>query len=203
MSDEVIVLGAGGHGKVIADAVIRSNRKLIGFLDDRDLTSILGVPVLGLIDDWVRFQSAEIIIGIGDNTVRHRVAARIKSGSQTVRWATVIHPSAVIAGSVSIGKGVAILAGTVVSPDTQIGDHVIVNTGSTVDHDCVIGDFVHIAPGANLAGGVRVDTAALIGIGAVVIPGCHIGAHSVIGAGAAVVSDIPPGVTAKGVPARW
>lgn len=205
MNKSILVIGAGGHGKVVADAVLVSGMRLIGFLDDDQVRigqSVLGYSVLGASDRWVDFEPAGLIMGIGSNPIRQQLQERIAVVA-SADWVKVVHPRAIIASSAQIGRGTFIAAGAVINPDTVVGQHTIINTGATVDHDCIIGDYVHIAPGAHLAGGVWVGDSALIGIGSVVLPGCRIGKNTVIGAGAVVVKDIPEGVVAKGIPARW
>ena len=197
----VYVIGAGGHGKVVVAALQASHTNVIGILDDRDATwggSICGVPVQGPSSLLADVPDAEAFLAIGDNYVRRTLSERFTS----VRWITVIHPTACVHSSVRVGAGTLVCAGAVIQPDTTIGAHVIVNTSATVDHDCTLGDFVHIAPGAHLAGGVMIGTATLLGIGSSVIPCRSIGSDTVIGAGSIVVDDIPSGVAAWGVPAR-
>ena len=200
-----LIIGAGGHGKVIADIMLCQGMRILGFLDDNPPVigqQIFGFPVLGNGKKLADFDLDGVIVGIGDNTIRRAIVQRMEL-DYTPPWITVLHPKATVANSVQIGVGTVIMAGAVVNPDTVLGKHTIINTGSTVDHDCLIGDFVHIAPGVHLAGGVRVGELTLIGIGATVIPYCSIGAGATVGAGAVVVRDIPDGVTAKGIPATW
>lgn len=201
----VLIVGAGGHAKVVAEILHARGAHVLGYLDDE--VSLhgkerLGLPILGCIDCYRDFNPNGLIIGVGSNSARFEIAKRLDAVPHRL-WLSAIHPQAVIAPSVQLGVGVVVAAGVVINPDTVIGDHAIINTGATVDHDCIIGRFAHIAPGVNLAGNVQIDDECFIGIGSAIIPGCHIGAKSVIGAGSVVISDIPTGVTAKGVPARW
>lgn len=201
----ILILGAGGHAKVIADILIAQEKPVIGFLDDDPSlwnTSCLGLSILGSINTYTGYEPTGLIIGIGQNQVRQTVARQLGQEAERL-WVNAVHPSAVIASSVHLGHGIAIMAGAVVNPEATIGDHVIINTGATVDHDCRIGDFSHIAPGAHLAGTVIVGEGSFLGIGSTVIPLCHIGDWTTVGAGAVVVRNIPGGVTAKGVPACW
>jgi sugar O-acyltransferase (sialic acid O-acetyltransferase NeuD family) len=200
-----LIIGAGGHGKVIADIMLCQGMKVLGFLDDNPPTigqRILGLPVLGNGENLMDFGLDGVVVGVGDNTSRHKIVQRMEL-YDTPAWITALHPKATVANSVQIGAGTVIMAGVIVNPDTIIGRHAIINTGATVDHDCLVGDFAHIAPGVHLAGGVRVGASTLIGIGATVIPYCTIGTGVTVGAGAVVVKDIPDGVTAKGIPATW
>lgn len=201
----VLILGAGGHAKVVADILQSQEISVLGFLDDNPNQTgktLLGLPVLGPIEEYRLFNSSGLVIGIGLNTTRRAIVERLGQAADNL-WVNAIHPSAIIARSARIGRGVVVAAQTVINPDTVIGDHVIINTSASVDHDCVIGDYAHIAPGAHLAGSVQVGTGALIGIGAQVIPNRTIGGWSTIGAGATVIHNIPENIIAKGTPAQW
>jgi acetyltransferase EpsM len=201
----VIIYGAGGHGKVIAD-IIEQNQEnsILGFIDDReDLwdRTFFGYRVLGGIDVLKRRENegSSVILAVGDNALRRQLSQRI--GELGYSFATAIHLSCRIGRDVEIGPGTVVMANAVINPSVKIGTHVILNTAATVDHDCIIGDFSHVSPGAHLAGNVVVEEGAHIGIGACAIPGVRIGQRSIIGAGAAVVRDVPSGVVATGVPA--
>lgn len=198
----VILLGAGGHAKVVADILRCQGGEVAGYLDDNPATwgtHPLDIPVLGPTARYSEYAAEGLIIAIGSNAIRQRLAAELGAAAP---WCNAIHPRATVAASVRLGIGVVVAAGAVINPDCVIGDHVIINTGATMDHECSIASFCHIAPGVHLAGGVQVGEGTLMGIGAVVIPGRKIGCHVTIGAGAVVVDDIPDGVTVKGVPAR-
>ncbi len=204
MSKGCLIIGAGGHAKVIADILHCQGVKVLGFVDDNPNLvgqTILGLPVVGLIGHWANFEPSSVILGIGSNAARRAVAERLETSAE-LPWITAIHPSAIIAKSVRIGNGTVIMAGAVINPDTVLGQHVIINTASSVDHDCTIGSYVHIAPGTHVAGGVSIGSEAFLGIGTSVIPNRKIGENAIIGAGAVVISDIPPNVTAVGVPAK-
>ncbi len=201
----ILVLGAGGHAKVVADILRCQGLSVAGFLDDDPQawgTTRLGLPVLGAIADFAQHQPDGLVLGIGANGVREQIVARLGAAAQPL-WCNAIHPRATVAASVQLGRGIVVVAGAVVNPDSVLGDHVIINTGATVDHDCVVGEYVHIAPGVHVCGGVRIGPYAFIGVGAALTPGRNVGAHTIVGAGAVVVRDVPAGVTAKGVPARW
>lgn len=201
----ILVLGAGGHAKVVADIIVSGGAAVTGFLDDDAQTwntLRLGIRVLGSIDSHKLYAPAALAMGIGSCLARQHIVQRLSHVSSLV-WYNAIHPTAVVAASVRMGHGIVIAAGGIINPDATLGNFAIVNTGATVDHDCLVGDYAHLAPGTHLSGGVRVGEGVLIGVGASVAPGCSIGDWSVIGAGAAVVRDIPAHVTAKGVPARW
>ncbi len=208
---QVAICGAGGHARVVAD-VLSSQTPAVdiaGFLDDRPElhgTEILGRPVLGSPGSWMAKNSAEkadLIVGIGNNRDRERIAADI--ARTDFRLATAIHRSAQIGSDVSIGPGSVVMPNAVLNAGAVLGAHVIVNTSASVDHDCVIEDFCHISPGVNLAGGVTVGRGTHIGIGASVVPGVRIGEWATVGAGATVTKDVAPNTTVVGtraVPVR-
>lgn len=208
MSQRILIVGAGGHGQVVADILLEAHRRgaealPVGFLDDdRSLwrQTVLGLPVLGPVADLSAVPHDAVIVAIGDNAVRWRVLCALRGSG--VRLANAFHPSAVIAQDVQLGVGVAVCAAVIVNTGTVIGNGVILNTACTVDHHNRIGDCAHIAPGVHLAGHVVVGEGALVGIGSSVTPGRRIGAWATIGAGAAVVRDVPAHSVAVGVPAR-
>ncbi len=198
--DPLIVLGAGGHGKVVVATLDAAGRRPTSIYDDDSEThgtEILGVPVVGTLADVAGHPELEAILGIGDNAVRPRVARGL-----SLRWISAVHPRAHVHPSVEIGEGTVVFAGAVIQPDARLGCHVVVNTGATVDHDCEIGDFAHVGPGAHLCGKVKVGRRVLVGVGASVRPDIRIGDGATVGAGAAVVSDVEPGATVVGNPAR-
>jgi sugar O-acyltransferase (sialic acid O-acetyltransferase NeuD family) len=200
----ILVLGAGGHGKVVADILCCAGMPLLGFLDDDPATwgtMRLGLPVLGSIATYREHMPGGLVLGIGDIAARKAIVDSLGSEARYL-WYNAIHPRATVARSVRLGNGVTVVAGAVVNPDSALGDHSVVNTGATVDHDCVIGDFAHIGPGAHLAGDVRVGRDAFIGIGASVTQGISIGVGAIVGAGSVVIDPVPCHVTVKGVPAR-
>lgn len=209
-SHPVLILGAGGHARVIAEIVSRQGRRLLGFLDDRVTGYVDGYHCLGPIDQLSRIVASlpdlriALAIGIGDNRIRRRIVERIRMTmvAKQLVFATVIDPSAVISSHANIGAGTVIMPNAVVNNGARIGEHAIINTAAAVDHDCTIGDFVHLSPGVRLAGNVQVDHGAHIGTGAVAIPGVRIGCWSVIGAGSVAVREIPERVVAYGAPAR-
>ena len=208
MSAPVLILGAGGHAKVLIEALLASSAVIAGIVDPDPAmvgTKLLGVPVLGG-DELVReFPQAEILLVNGLGSVglplrRRELFERFKE--MGYGFATVIHPSAVVASDIELGEGAQLMAGAVVQPGSRIGSNVIVNTRASVDHDCIIGDHVHIAPGVTLSGGVVVGDSCHIGTAATIIQGVRIGSGSVIGAGALVLKDVPHSVTVVGVPAK-
>jgi sugar O-acyltransferase (sialic acid O-acetyltransferase NeuD family) len=204
----VLILGAGGHAQVVADILLRSRDAgqpitLIGFLDDNVSLhgkELLNLPVLGYTSALGRIPHDAVIIGIGSNQIRKRLADELSAAGET--FATALHPASVIAPDVQIGPGVMICAGVVVNTGSVIGAHAILNTGCTVDHHNRIDSCAHVAPGSHLGGEVAVEEGALIGIGATIAPRMIVGAWAIVGAGAVVTKPVPPGVTVVGVPAR-
>jgi len=202
---DIIIVGAGGHSKVVADAAARAGFGIIGFVDDQANTAPLPeYRLIGTIADLANMRAlssaVRILVAIGDNRTRMRVVEELALPAG--RYATVIDPTAIVSRYASIAEGTVVLQGAIVNAGTAVGRHAILNTGCTVDHDCRIGDYAHVSPGAHLAGGVAVGEGAHLGIGTCAIPGCSVGGWSVIGAGAAIVKDIPMKRVAVGVPAR-
>lgn len=206
MSRRIIVLGAGGHARVLADAL--RPLAVFGFVDanpEKHGLRIGGAIVLG--DDQIVLSYApetlELVNGLGsisDTALRMALFVHFKKAGYVFR--DVIHRSAVIASDVIWGEGVQIMAGAILQPGVVIGQNTVVNTGAVVDHDCYIGSHVHIAPGAVLSGGLQIADAAHVGTGATIVQGVSIGANSVVAAGAVVIRDVPAGTTVMGVPAR-
>jgi sugar O-acyltransferase (sialic acid O-acetyltransferase NeuD family) len=202
----LFVFGAGGHGKVVADAARTAGYALAGFVDDsptRAGTSIWDLPVLSwqrLANERRRWPEAVLAMGVGANGARERCQARIEAAGFEV--VAVAHARATIAPSATIGAGTVLMAGSVVSPDATLGRGCIVNTGAVVEHDCRRGHFVHGSPNAALGGAVSVGDRTHLGMGAVALPGITIGAGVRVGAGAVVHRNVMDGLTVVGVPAR-
>lgn len=198
------VIGSSGHAKVVIDTIRAAGQfEVVGVLDDQPDQRgkrVLGVQVHSdaSIDSMRRLGVENAIIAVGSNRIRADISQRLYD---KFNWATIIHPTAYLAEGVEIGQGTIVMAGAIIQPDSIIGSHVIINTGASIDHDGVVGDFVHVAPGVRLAGNVRVETGALLGIGCCALPGRTVGAWSTIGAGAVVARNVPPRITAFGVPA--
>jgi len=209
VGDRIAILGAGGHAKVVCDALRRSlvrthGAEIVGFFDDdraRWGQTLMGVPIHGPIERLPDVPVDRVIVGIGDNAVRRRLAEWV--AARGYRLVNAIHPTAVIGEDVTIGEGVAIFANVVVNPGSSIGDHVILNTGAIVDHDCQVGDGAHLAPRATLAGGVIVGEGTFVGTSAAIVPYRKVGRWAVIGAGTVVIDDVPDDVVAVGVPAKF
>jgi len=199
----VVIYGAGGHGKVVLDALRRAGREVVGFVDDdpeRAGGSHCGLPVFGGLGSHGVLGGVDFVVAIGDAEGRRRGERRVEE--MDFELTTAVHPSAVIAPGALVAPGAMILAAAVLNPGVRVGRCAIVNTGAIIDHDTVVGDYAHVAPGASLAGNVYVGAGALIGVGASVVPGIRVGAEATVGAGAVVVADVEPGATVVGVPAR-
>jgi UDP-perosamine 4-acetyltransferase len=203
---DVLILGAGGHGKVVLD-ILRTagEHRVVGFIDaDRSLadTCVSGVPVLGASNllPKLRGRAKGAVVAIGDNHTRRSCAAMVSEhGFELIN---AIHPSAVVSPAAKLGRNVVICAGACVCVEVMLGDSVIVNTNAVVDHECDVAEAAHICPGGLLAGRVRVGAGALIGLGAKVIQCRTVGANAIVGAGAVVIEEVPDGATVVGVPAR-
>ncbi len=202
----LLIVGAGGHGEVVLDVAKCSGRFAdYLFLDENPAergTHVQGVEVAGSHELLSRLDKADwdVIVAVGDNEVRRRLAAQIDE----LGWgfASVTHPSATVAEAVEVSPGVVVCAGAVVNPGAHLGAHAIVNSRAVVEHDCSVGAYAHIAPGSCLGGGVQVGSGALIGIRAAVLPGTRIGDFAVVGAGASVIKDVSERAVVVGVPAR-
>lgn len=202
-----MIVGAGGHGRVVLDILMRAGQyQVAGFLDSNKAVHgrrMDGVPILGDLSVLPRLREQGItaaIIGIGDNGVRRAFADEVEAAG--FELINAIHPSANLAHNVTIGRNVVVAAGALVCAHCQIGDSVILNTGCIVDHESMIGTAAHICPGARLAGRVTVESGAFVGIGATILQGLRIGCEAIVGGGAVVIRDVDPLTTVVGVPAR-
>lgn len=201
----LLIVGAGGHGKVVADVALQTGRwDEVVFLDDawpaKGKTGRW--DILGKIDqmaDW-RSRCSEAVVAIGNNRLRVELQDRLLVAGFDI--ATIVHPSAQVSRYATLGGGTVVFANAVVNVDASIGEAVIINTAATVDHDCRLGRGVHVAPGANIGGGVVVGDCSWIGIGAAIRHYIEIGVDVIVGAGAAVVGNVSDGVVAVGCPAR-
>ncbi|MDT7809593.1 MAG: hypothetical protein QOJ70_3406 [Acidobacteriota bacterium] len=208
MQHKLVIWGASGHALVVADAVrLRGEFEVVGFIDDvspeRAGSRFCGATILGgreQLDALAREGVNNLIFGFGNCQARLELAELARG--KGFQLATTVHPRAVVAADVSVGRGTFIAAGAVVNAAARVGENVIINTGAGVDHECVIEDGAHICPGVHLAGRVSVGRGAWVGIGATVLDGVNIGAGAMVGAGAVVIKDIPDGVVAYGVPAK-
>lgn len=197
--NRLVIIGAGGHGKVVADNALKNGYTDITFVDDNATGDCMGFPIIGTCADVGKLNdgTVDFVIGIGNNATRRMIAEKFD-----LHWVTIVHPSAQIAVNSSIGVGTVVMANAVVNACAFIGKHCIINTSAVVEHDNVIGDYVHISPCAKLGGTVYIGEQAHIGIGATVINNINICGNCIIGAGAVVVNEIKDSGTYIGVKAR-
>lgn len=197
---QLVIIGASGHGKVVADIAKKSGYTEIMFLDDNDsLSECGGYKVIGKTSSFVNYD-CDFFVAIGNAEIRKRIQQQLLNANKSV--ATLIHPHAIIGENVSIGMGTVVMAGAIINPSTTIGEGCIINTCASVDHDNVIGDYVHISVGAHTAGTVVVGNNTWLGIGAVVSNNLTVCENCMIGAGAVVVKNITESGTYTGVPAK-
>lgn len=207
MKKTLLMLGAGGHAKVVADCALVSGQwQDIVFLDDRypELTTVGHWPVIGRIEELESFVALypAMALGVGVNYDTLRILWLERGLTAGVDFPPVIHPAAVVSPFATIGKGTVVFAGAVVNVDTTVGQACILNTHCSIDHDCMIGHGSHISPGASLAGGVNIGDRVWVGMGASIIQGTTIESDVVVGAGAVVIHDVPAGAKIVGVPAK-
>jgi len=205
----IVIIGAGGHGKVVADIVERQGRYgIAGWVDsDREPgTKHCGYAVLGPVEELAdlmsRYPVAGALVAMGDNSARRATAERLAREVPDLRFITAVHPSAAVAKDASLGPGTVVMAQAAVNSDAVVGAHCILNTGSSLDHDCHMDDFASLAPGVAVGGNARIGECSAVSIGAAVLHGVSVGAHTVVGAGAVVLKDLPGHCVAYGVPAR-
>lgn len=199
MCKRLIIIGAGGHGKVIADLAVKNGYGNIAFLDDITEGFCVGYPILGKTSlcSELNDGKTEFVIAIGSNEVRKTISKKYD-----LPWATLVHPSAQIGLNVEIGTGTVVMSGAAINSCANIGSHCIINTHATVEHDNVVSSFAHISPNVALGGTVHIGECAHIGIGATVKNNISICENAVVGAGAVVVKDIDEKGVYVGVPAR-
>jgi sugar O-acyltransferase (sialic acid O-acetyltransferase NeuD family) len=203
MKNKLLIIGASGHGKVIADIALKMNKwESIEFLDDdENIKESMEIEVIGksrVIPKYI--DTYDIFVGIGNNSIRERIQDNLEKFGASIP--VLIHPKSILGEQVKIEQGTVVMAGAIINCCTRIGKGCIINTGATIDHDNIIEDYVHISPGANLAGTVRVGKGTWIGIGSIVSNNLSIVDNCTIGAGGLVVNDIKEAGTYVGVPVR-
>lgn len=190
---DVIVVGAGGNGRVTSEIIAAAGDHFVGFLDDNP-----SMNVLGCVRDFEKFLDCCFIVAIGNAEIRERIVNMMAG----VEWYTAIHPSAIISPTATVGLGTAVMPNAVIHTGASVGNHCIINTGAIVEHDNRIEDYVHISVGAKLGGTVRVGKASWIGIGATISNNISVCGGCMVGAGSVVVRDLTYPAIYKGVPAR-
>ncbi len=195
----IVLLGAGGHAKVVADALLSRHTAVAGFYDDAAEPALVlpGATHLGPLSGATG-ETRPTILGLGALASRRKLLGSLPE----LAWASAVHARAVVSPRASIQPGTLIAPRAVVNPGSTVGPHAIINSGAIVEHDCSVGENTHLGPGAILSGGIIIGSDTLIGSGAIVLPGIRIGSNCVIGAGAVVTKDLPDGSRAVGVPAR-
>lgn len=192
------IIGASGHGKVIADIVLTSQNQILGVWDeDESIVDFLGLKIAGNLADFIKIATDQYLIAIGNNLTRKKIADQL----QETRL-IALHPQSAISKQAEIGVGTVVMANASVNIGAVIGKHVIINTNASVDHDCKIADFVHISPQVGLAGNVEVGEGTHIGVGVAVIQNIKIGKWVTIGAGAVIINDVPDYAVVVGNPGK-
>lgn len=207
---DIVIIGAGGHAKVVADIILKRKEVLkeelniIGFLDDNfdkiEYREIFNIPILGSLDLIEEFKNKdyEYIISIGNNLIRRKLAKKYSK----LNYYTAIHPTAVIGNMINIEEGTVVMANVVVNSYSIIGKHCILNTSCVIEHDNTIDNYVHISPNAILCGNVFINKYSWIGAGAIIIQNKKIGKKVIVGAGSVVIRDIEDNCTVVGNPGR-
>lgn len=197
--EKIIIIGAGGHGKVCANIAKLIGYKEVYFLDDNKINSN---QVIGKVNDYKKYMDGhfDFFVAIGNSKDRKYLFEELEN--EGIRIPNLIHPSAVIDESIELSNGSVFMANSVINADTRIGKGCIFNTSSSVDHDCIIGDFVHICPGSHVAGSVTIGSNSWIGIGSSISNNVVIASNVILGAGAAAVKDLKKSGTYVGVPCR-
>ncbi len=201
MNNRIVIIGANGHGKVIADIAKKNGYTNIIFLDDNtSVAKCNGYSVNGTIKDVNDYCDRDFIVAIGNSQIRQKIQNQLVEMGMNL--ATLVHPHAVIGENATLGEGTVVMAGAIVNPCAKIGKGSIINTCASIDHDCLVGDFTHISVGAHIAGTVTIGDRTWIGAGATVINNIVITNDCMIGAGAVVINNINECGTYIGVPAK-
>jgi len=201
----IVVIGEGGHSKVIQDIIAAGGEyEIIAVLDDKHKNTTrknnIYYSYVSYSEQLIQQCNPEFVVAIGNNIVRQQIADRLLKAGAT--FALLIHPTAVISPTVQLSEGTVVMANSVINADAIIGKHVIINSSSVIEHDSIIEDYSHISPGVILTGSVHVEEGTHVGAGSVVIPEKRIGKWSIVGAGSVVVKDLPSRCTAVGMPAK-
>ena len=205
VSKPIIIIGNGGHAKVVYEVLQLMGRKVLGFTAPEPSVSPFSLPYLGDDNAVLKYNVDEIELALGVGSIgvlntRESLFNSFKKLGYT--YVTLIHPTAIISPTVKLGEGVQIMAGVIIQSMSQIADNTIINTGSIIEHDCIIAEHVHVAPGCKIAGQVHIESHCHIGIGSTIIQGITIGSSSLIGAGAVVIRPVDYYKKIVGVPGR-
>ena len=203
MKNKLLIIGASGHGKVVADVALKMNKwSTIEFLDDDGSIKIqMGLEIIGKSEDACKYvDNYDLFVAIGNNGVRKKIQEKLEAAGASIP--VLIHPSSIIGKEVELDMGTIVMAGTVINCCTKIGRGCIINTGSTIDHDNNINNYVHLSPGVHLAGGIKIGDLSWIGIGSSLIQGINVGQNSIIGAGSVIIKSIPENCIAVGNPGQ-
>lgn len=207
---KIIVIGSGGHARVVADIILtrekelKEDLKIIGFLDDNfknlKYNNIFNIPILGELSIINNLDKEDyfFIIAIGNNIIREKISRTYNE----LKYYTAIHPKSIISRNVEIGEGTVVMPNVVINPNSNIGKHCIINTSSVIEHDNKIGDFVHVSPNATLCGGVHVDNNSWVGAGSTVKQQIYIGENVIIGAGSVILKNIERNIVVAGIPGK-
>ena len=202
----IIIIGDSGHSKVIEDIInTYENYNIIAKLDDKykglhQVENLFKGPTDSIYELLEKNCNCKVIIAIGANKIREKIVMKLKLNHDD--YLTIVHPSAIVSDTSILGVGTVVMPNAIINASASVGHHAIINSGAIVEHDCVIDNFVHISPSATVAGSVHLNEGVHLGVSASVIPLKKVGEWTVIGAGAVVTENIPPNVTAVGVPAR-
>lgn len=204
MNNKLIILGSGGHSKVVIDIVKQNSEyEIEGLIDNNVGDEILGIPVIGNDDDLIKIFESGIknaFVAIGSNNVRKKLLIKLKNlGFNLIN---VISMNSIISETVNLGSGILIMPGAIINSSSQINDGCIINTNSSVDHDCIVGEYTHIAPGCTIAGSVKIGKKCFLGVGTKVIDGIEIQDETIIGAGATIVKSMEGHSTIVGTPGK-
>ncbi|WP_338778813.1 acetyltransferase [Metabacillus sp. FJAT-52054] len=203
MKNKLLIIGASGHGKVVADIALRMNKwQNVAFIDDnKNITTSMGLEVIGTSEEVsLHINDCDIFVGIGNNVLRQSVHEKLEASGASIP--SLIHPDAIIGSQVNLGIGTVVMARTIINCGSIIGKGCIINTASTIDHDNYIANFVHLSPGVHLAGSVTVGQGSWLGIGSVVSNNVSITGGCTMGAGAVVIKDVTEAGVYVGVPVR-
>lgn len=199
MNKKIVIIGASGHGKVVADIAKLNGYDEILFLDDDESKTSCGkYQVVGTSKGITKYRDYDFIIAIGNNKIREKISDTLEK--ENIKQTILIHPSADIDETATIKEGTVVMANAVINASVKIGRSCIINTASSIDHDCIINDFVHVSPGVHVAGTIGRNT--WLGIGSTVINNLEICANCIIGAGSTVIKDIKEEGTYVGSPAE-